>query len=223
MKRADPSRRLFLFLSVLILVSIACGPRVTPTRSISTKKPTLPEGDNRPTKTLPVKTAALTPLPPTDTQTSLPPTDTPTLTASPTLSAWLFVAGTWSGCVDAPTTLVPYLAYPCTSAVGNFVTLYLKPHCVIGEYCGNYVKGRFESEFILLKLTLIGIQGSVVWMHGEASGMFSDATTDVTIERAGANVRIEEKAASQYIHVLPPGCDSVIQTQTGIGCYEHVP
>jgi hypothetical protein len=224
MKHIDRRRRLLPASFVLVLAAFACGiPGVTPTRQAPEKKPTRLSGKNTPAETLPAKTATLPSLPPTGTRASEAPTDAPTPTASPTLSAWLLVTGTWSGCVDGPQPLIPYLAHPCSSPAGAFATLFLKPHCLIGEYCGNYVKGVFESEFILLKLKLIGIQGTVVWMRGEADAMFSWATTDVTIERAGANVRIEEKGAGQYIHVLPPGCDPVIKTETGIGCYEHVP
>ena len=95
---------------------------------------------------------------------------------------------------------------------------------MIGQHCGNYVKGAFESEFILLKLTLTGISGSTIYMYGDAgSGMFAWASTDVQIERVGSNVRIIEVAGSGDTVILPPGCDSKIQTQTTIGCYEHVP
>jgi len=107
--------------------------------------------------------------------------------------------------------------------LGPFSTLYLKSTCVIGQHCGNFVKGAFESEFILLKLTLTGIDGSTIWMHGQASGMFSWATTDVKIERVGANVRVTEISGSGDVTLLPQGCDPIIQTQTTIGCYEHIP
>jgi hypothetical protein len=223
MKQAGSHQKLLPVLFALFLAAIACGPQVSPTLSVATETPTLPPGANTPTDTLPVETATFTPLPPTDTPTPVPPTETPTVTPIPTLSPWLFVTGTRSGCVDDPQPNVPYLAHPCSGATGDFVTLYLKPHCVIGEYCGNYVKATFASEFILLKLTLLGIQGSEVWMHGEAGGIFSWATTDVTIERLGNNVRIAEKGGQEYIFDLPPGCDPIIKTETGIGCYEHVP
>jgi hypothetical protein len=118
----------------------------------------------------------------------------------------------------------PTTTGPCASALGPFVTLYLQPTCVIGQHCGNYVKGAFESEFILMKLTLIGIDGSTIWMHADAgSGMFAWASTDVKIERVGGNVRITEVAGAGDIVLLPPGCDPKIKTETTIGCYEHVP
>lgn len=223
MTRSDRCRRAVLVLLALILAAIACGPAGrTPTGSPAAETPTVRPPTDTSTATLPQDTA--TPTPPSPTLT---PSPTMTLspepeTATPTLTAWLFVSGTWSGCVDNPTPLVPVLAHPCAGASGNFVTLYLKAHCVIGEYCGNYVLARFESEFILLKLTLLGIQGSVVWMHGEAHPMYSYATTDLTIERAGANVRVEEKGGGQYIHVLPGGCDQVIKDETTVGCSENL-
>jgi hypothetical protein len=214
---------MLLVLMVVILAAIACGPVGTPTGNPAVETPTHPQVTNTPTEPPITETETL---PPSLTFTPVPPTATPSPepeTATPTLTAWLFVYGTWSGCVDAPTPLVPYTAYPCTAASGNFVTLYLKPHCVIGEYCGNYVKGRFESEYILLKLTLLGIQGSTVRMHGDAgSGMFSWATTDVAIERVGNTVQVAEQAASQYIHLLPGGCDPIIQGETTAGCFEYL-
>ncbi|MFN2299922.1 MAG: hypothetical protein ACK2UB_13835 [Anaerolineales bacterium] len=223
MSRPTRQKRFLIVLLASILAAIACGPVGTPTGHPAVETPTLPQTTNTPTE--PPVTGTEIPLP-SLTFTPVPPTATPSPepeTATPTLTAWLFVNGTWSGCVDAPTPLVPYTAYPCTVPSGNFVTLYLKAHCVIGEYCGNYVKGRFESEFILLKLTLLGIQGQTVWMHGEAgSGMFSWATTDVTIERVGNMVKIAEQAAQQYIHVLPKGCDPVIQSGCGAGCFEYL-
>jgi hypothetical protein len=191
----------------------------TPTPLIGTATPTEaePVDTATPTETELVYTATSSPLPPSPTATPLPPT------ATLDISGWFAVIGTWSGCVDDPEPGVPYYATPCTAPSGNFVTLWIKPTCAIGEYCGNYVKARFESEFILLKLTLIGIHGPTVWMHGAASGMFASASTDVTIVREGGNkVRITEKAGDKYIHVLPRGCDSVIVENTGIGCYEYL-
>ncbi len=202
---------------VLILAVLACEfPGSTPTPDAPKASDTPAPNTATATDTVAAATKTETPKPPTPTHTLAPPS------ATPTTSPWVFVSGTWSGCVISsgpPTT-----TGPCSSALGPFVTLYLQPTCVIGQHCGNYVKGAFESEFILLKLSLIGINGSTIWMHAEAvSGMFSWASTDVKIERVGANVRITEVAGSGDIVLLPPGCDSKIQTQTTIGCYEHVP
>jgi len=216
--KTDRFRRLLLVLLALMLAAVACDiPGATPAGEAATDTPTPFQPTDTPTAAVPLDTDTPTPLPPTLTPTQEPET------ATPTLSAWLFVYGTWSGCVGSPTPLVPYYATACAAASGNFVTLYLKPHCVVGEYCGNYIKGRFESEFILLKLSLLGIQGSTVWMHGDAgSGMFSGASTDVTIEREGNAVRITETGANQYIHVLHKGCDAVIHNETGGGCFEYL-
>jgi hypothetical protein len=207
----------YLIPTVLLLAALACEfPGSTPA-------PAEPEASDTPSPNTatPTETFAA----PTDTATLAPPTPTDTLappSATSTTSPWVFVSGTWSGCVISsgpPTT-----TGPCASALGPFVTLYLQPTCVIGQHCGNYVKGAFESEFILLKLTLIGIDGSTIWMHADAgSGMFASSSTDVKIERVGSNVRITEVAGSGDIILLPPGCDPKIKTQTSIGCYEHVP
>lgn len=51
--------------------------------------------------------------------------------------------------------------------------------------------------------------------------MFASASTDVEIERVGTDVRIREATGSSFI--LPSGCDLVIDAQTTIGCYEHMP
>ncbi|MBN1438799.1 MAG: hypothetical protein JW929_05245 [Anaerolineales bacterium] len=223
MKQAELRKQLLPFPFALFLAALACGPQASLTPGELARTTTPHSAEETPIATSPAATATFTPLTPTVTATAVPPTETPTLTSSPTLSPWLFVYGTWSGCTDDPQPNVPYQAHPCDDAWGDFVTLYLKPHCVIGEHCGNFVKGTFASEFILLKLTLIGIQGSVVWMHGEAPGMYSWATTDVTIERAGNDIRIEEQGGQEYIFNLPPGCDPIINSETSIGCYEHIP
>jgi hypothetical protein len=218
MMKTDRFRRLLLVLLALMLAAVACDiPGATPAGEAATDTPTPFQPTDTPTAAVPLDTDTPTPLPPTLTPTQEPET------ATPTLSAWLFVYGTWSGCTDSPQPLVPYYATPCAGASGDFAALFLKPHCVIGEYCGNFVKGTFASEYILLKLTLLGIQGSTVWMHGDAgSGMYSSFSTDVTIEREGNAVRIVEKAAQQYIHVLPGGCDPVIKTETAGGCFEYL-
>jgi hypothetical protein len=183
----------------------------------ATFSPIPPSPTATPTETEPVPTDTSSPIPPSPTATPLPATDTLDL------SGWFAVIGTWSGCVVDPSPGVPYYATPCSAPSGNFVTLWIKSSCAIGEYCGNYVKGRFESEFIRLKLSLLGIHGPTVWMHGEADAMFPEASTDVTIVyEGGSKVRITEKAGQKYIHVLPRGCDRVIIENTGIGCYEYL-
>jgi hypothetical protein len=147
-----------------------------------------------------------------------PPDDGP----PPKPSPWETIAGTWSGCVTSSGT--PSQVEACTEARGAFTTLYLLPDCEIGELCGTYVKAAFDSEFLLLKLTLTDIDGPVVLMYAEIEGeMHPDASTDVRIDRQGSNVRIIEVAGYQSGFVLPPGCDPVIEEQTSIGCFEHLP
>jgi hypothetical protein len=223
-------RRLYLALIAFTLAAMACGlygatetpsaPTTTPTPLAATATPTEaePVDTSTPTETESVPTSTLTPFPPSPTATSVP------ATATLDISGWFAVIGTWSGCVGSPDPGVPYYATPCTAPSGNFVTLWIKSNCAIGEYCGNYVKGRFESEYIRLRLTLIGIQGPVVWMHGVSSSpIYSSSDTDVSITRESGNkVRITEKAGQKYIHVLPRGCDSVIVENTGIGCFAYL-
>ena len=218
MNMLNGKRRLYPVLIVLILAALACQfPGGTETQTTSTMTSHPISATATPTEGVPSYTVTSSPIPPSPTATPIP------ATATLDTSGWLAITGTWSGCVDDPVPGVPYWAVPCTAPSGNFVTLWIKSHCTIGEYCGNYVKGRFESEFILLKLTLLGIQGPVVWMHGEASAMFPDAATDVKIEREGGNkVRITEKTGQKYIHILSRGCDSVIVENTSIGCFEYL-
>ncbi len=129
----------------------------------------------------------------------------------------------WSGC---PTTAgADVFAGACTLQpggypLGNFLTMFLLPSCSVGEMCGSYVKGRFDSEFILYHLTLIEIQGSKVIMFGDAGGgMFEGMDMDVEIERVGPNLRVADTFGESYI--LPPGCDPVIDT--AFQCWDTVP
>ncbi len=231
MNKHNGKQRLFPVLTACILAALACKfPGGTETITAFTATSTPLSATTTPIEAEPVETASPTEAEPTYTATSSPIPPSPTATPLPAtdtldLSGWFAVIGTWSGCVDDLEPGVPYLATPCTAPPpsSNFVTLWIKPTCTIGEYCGNYVKGRFESEYIRLKLTLLGIQGPTVWMHGEADAMFPEASTDVAIVREGGNrVRITEKAAYKYIYVLLRGCDSVIVEYTGIGCFEYL-
>jgi len=201
------SRRTIIAPFVLLLAALACefpGGTATPNKPVVSDTPSLTTASPTETLTAPTETATLAPPTPTDT---LAP-----LSAMSTTSPWVFVSGTWSGCVTSSGT--PTTTGPCTSAMGPFNTLYLQSTCVIGQHCGNYVKGAFESEFILLRLTLIGIDGSTIWMHGDAgSGMFAWASTDVKIKRVGGNVRVTEISGSGDVSLLPPGCDPIIKTK----------
>ena len=110
----------------------------------------------------------------------------------------------------------------CGQPRGNFITLYLLPSCSPGGICGSYVKGTFESEYILLHLTLEQFQDGKVQMRAEAAAdMFSWATTDVVLERTGDALKIAEVAGESYL--LPAGCDQVIDLNVTIQCHEHVP
>jgi hypothetical protein len=231
MHKINGKRRLYPVLTACIFAALACKfPGGTPEPLKPTATATIPEGTDTPTEAIAAKTATATVPVYTVTATYTPITPSPTPTQTPVpptatfdFSGWVAVVGTWSGCVGDPAPGVPYTATPCTAPSGNFATLWIKNHCAIGEYCGNYVKARFESEFILLKLTLLGIQGPVVWMHAESSAMYPDATTDVAIQRESATkVRVSEKAGYKEILILPRGCDSVIVENTGIGCFEYL-
>lgn len=166
-----------------------------------------------------VSTETTEPSPSSPTETSEPTEPTPTVT--PTESVWETISGTWSGClVSNPSPDLNDLS-PCTEPVGNFVTLYLLPVCDQGEICGNYIKGTFDSEYILLKLTLNEIRGAQVLMYGDAgTGMFSWASTDLTIERSGGELTLIEASGEGY--VLLPSCDPVIQQNVSAGCFEQI-
>lgn len=161
-------------------------------------------------------------LPPTDTSIPVPPSETPTpepQTASPTptISPWIFLSGMWSGCLEGTPPSSYTILKQCSGPTGNFVTLYLTPTCLIGNVCGTYVKGRFESEAITFKLEFQGIQGSVIYMYADAgSGMFSWASTNIEIEMVGANPVLREAAGEGYTFL--GGCDPVIANNVTWGC-----
>ncbi len=172
----------------------------------------------------------LVPLPtsepaPNPTSTTDSPFEPPPENTEPpqTEATWEGISGMWSGC---PTTAgADVFAGACTLQpggypLGNFLTMFLLPSCSVGEMCGSYVKGRFDSEFILYHLTLIEIQGSKVIMFGDAGGgMFEGMNMDVEIERVGPNLRVADTFGESYI--LPPGCDPVIDT--AFQCWDTVP
>ena len=158
-------------------------------------------------------------LPPVSTETPEPSPLPPTVT--PTVSVWETITGTWSGClVSKPASVLTDLV-ACTEPVGSFVTLYLLPDCDLGQLCGNYVKGTFDSEYILFKLTLNEIQGAQASMYGDAgTGMFSWASTDLVIERSVDELILTEASGEGYILTL--GCDPVIQQNVTVGCFEQI-
>lgn len=156
--------------------------------------------------------------PPTDTLEPLPPA-----TSEPGPSTWDGIAGMWSGCPQIAGADV--FAEPCELQLGgyplgNFLTMYLLPTCSIGDMCGSYVKGRFDSEFILYHLTLVDIIGDTVYMFGDPSAeMFAGMEMDVEISRVGPNLRVADSRGESY--TIPPGCDPVISD--AFRCWDTVP
>jgi hypothetical protein len=98
--------------------------------------------------------------------------------------------------------------------------MYLLPTCSVGDLCGSYVKGRFDSEFILYHLTLVDIIGDTVFMYGDVSAeMFAGMEMDVEISRAGPNLYVADSRGESY--TIPPGCDPVISD--AFRCWDTVP
>jgi hypothetical protein len=189
---------------VWIIASLSCTlpgyspEKPTPVAQESTATNTISVDDvtNTPTKTEPAPT-----LTPTST---LAPTST--ITPSPTISPWAEAAGVWSGCVENQSDLI----VPCADPLGGFVTLYLTPHCTVGEYCGKLVRGAFYSEAIQWKLTLVGINGPVIYMDASAEFFGDMLYADMTIELSGNRVRVVATGDNQWTYELLPGCDPVI-------------
>jgi hypothetical protein len=197
---------LAVFGCVLVVAALACTlpQELPPTNTAPPPEPDTPleDTDLPPTPTHPAPTQT-----PTPTQTPFPtPTQTPTSTPTSTISPWALVSGTWSGCVDGQSGNV----VPCDEPLGGFVTLYLAPHCTIGEYCGNLARGAFYSEGIILKLTLEGISGQVINMNASAVWYGEQINESVTIELSGSRVRVVENGDIQRIYLLYQGCDPVI-------------
>ncbi|TFH36100.1 MAG: hypothetical protein E4G99_05750 [Anaerolineales bacterium] len=95
--------------------------------------------------------------------------------------------------------------------------MYLSPTCLLGNVCGTYVKGTFESEAITFKLEFQGIQGSVIYMYADAgSGMFSWASTNIELEMVGGNPKLKEAAGEGYTFLS--NCDPVIAQSVIGGC-----
>ncbi len=200
MRPAIMNRRLLFVLLTLPMVIFACNLPSTepsPPPAVETQPLELPTAmPTKPGKSPPKNTHAVSP--------------------------WERISGTWSGCSPSQPSSGPTILTACTDPRGQFITLYLLPTCDTGELCGNYIKAAFESEYIRLQLTLLEIQGSKVRMYGDAGDeMFAWASTEVEIERVGADVLIREATGERY--VLLSGCDPVIEQATSIGCYEHVP
>lgn len=222
-KRVSPNRlfRIAVGIGLPAMLSISCS--LVTNLLAPTDIPPTAEAPDFPQEAQPTAIVVDSPVPPTpepptpEPPTAMPPTTAPTATPDP----WLTVAGTWSGCLPgSPGGLVTLDA--CSQPRGSFITLYLLSSCSPGEICGSYVKGTFDSEYILLHLSLEQTQGSQVQMHAEAaSDMFSWATTEVVLERTGNALQIAEDAGESYL--LPAGCDPVIDLNVTIQCHEHVP
>lgn len=150
------------------------------------------------------------------------PTTEPLL--PPTPAVWEQISGMWSGCpqtAGADVFAEPCALQPGGYPLGNFLTMYLLPTCSVGEMCGSYIKGRFDSEFILYHLTLVEIIGDTVYMFGDppAGEMFAGMEMDVEISRAGPNLRVADSRGESYI--IPSGCDPVIAN--AFQCWNTVP
>ena len=201
-------KRAKIIIIVWIVASLSCTlpgfsqeePRPVAQENTATHTASVDEVTNTPTETEPAPT-----LTPTFTPTSTL-TPTATITPSPTISPWAEAAGVSSGCVENQGDYI----VRCTDPLGGFVTLYLTPHCTIGEYCGKLVRGAFYSEAVLWKLTFVGINGSVIYMEAAANFYGDMLYADMTIELSGNRVRVVATGDGQWTYELFPGCDPVI-------------
>ena len=206
-----------IILLIIILATISCGLPEAINRA--SESSAVPESISTPSTPLPLTNTSD---PPTDTPVPTPPSETPTLeplpaSPTPTISPWILSSGMWSGCLEGNPPSSNTILQQCSNPTGNFITFYLTPTCLIGNVCGTYVKGRFESEAIILKLEFQGIQGSIIYMYANAgSGMFSWASTNIELELVGANLVIREAASEGY--TLLKGCDPIIAQNVTWGC-----
>jgi hypothetical protein len=129
-------------------------------------------------------------------------------------SLWSNLSGTWSACVSSAT------APACEEARGPFVTVYLEPTCEVGQACGSYVNGAFESEYVLYTLTLLELAGPIARMSAE-SDFRSDLNTTVEITRVARDLQLTPASGGSYR--LANRCDPIIVANTTIGCSEYVP
>jgi hypothetical protein len=143
-----------------------------------------------------------------------PPGEAPGEAPESEPSFWSNLSGTWSACVSSAT------APACDEARGPFVTVYLEPTCEVGQACGSYVNGAFESEFVLYRLTLLELADPIARMSAE-SDFRSDLNTTVEITRVGRDLQLTPASGGSYR--LARICDPVIVANTTIGCSEYVP
>lgn len=144
-------------------------------------------------------------------------------TEDPQAALWAEVAGMWSGC-PADTGGGLFLDI-CTLTddgypLGPFVTLFLEPVCDIGQVCGLYIKGAFDSEFIPFDITLEGFDGDNVLLFADpGSGMFSGLELSISIHREGDQL-ISEESNGETLH-LSQGCNPIIED--AFPCMETMP
>jgi hypothetical protein len=120
----------------------------------------------------------------------------------------------WSGCpADAGGGIFLDICSLGSSGfpIGPFITLSLPPNCNVGDVCGLYVKGAFESEYIPFELTLQALTANSATFYADpGSGMFSglDRTMEVTLSN-GQLFIVESEGESYY---LSAGCNPIIDS-----------
>jgi hypothetical protein len=183
-------RALLLALTTLVLLVVACINGDTPTDE--------PELPSRPTRTT-------APARPTVTTAPVRPT------TDPNLVLYNNVSGLWSGCpADAGGGLFLDICPEGRGlATGPFITLYLPPTCSIGQACGVYIKGAFQSEFIPFELTLQGfVQGRAEFYADPGGGMYAGLDRTIYLSVIGGQLEVIESTGETYM--LSPGCNPVI-------------
>ena len=133
-------------------------------------------------------------------------------TSDPLADFWQSIAGMWSGCpADAGGGLFLDICQvgPSGYPIGPFITLHLPPSCNVGESCGVYVKGAFESEFILFTLTLQEVTASSATFYADSGdGMYSGLDRTMVVELVSGQLFIVESEGERYY--LSPGCNQII-------------
>jgi len=189
-RRGAKHRALFLSLATVVLLAVACLNNGTPTDEA--------QPPSRPTQTT-------APARPTTTTAPVRPT------TDPNIAIYNTISGMWSGCpADAGGGLFLDICPTGRGFVtGPFITLYLPPTCSIGQACGVYIKGAFESEFIPFELTLQGfVQGRAQFYADPGSGMYAGLDRTVYLSVVGGQLNVEESTGETYL--LSPGCNPVI-------------
>ncbi len=128
------------------------------------------------------------------------------------------LSGIWSGCV---TGTGDNATGPCEQPRGMFVTLYLDSQCSLGENCGSYVRGAFESEYNLMRVISTGTQGGRLLFEAQPTDeMFGDETIDLEVRMAGRVLVVSEAGGQRYR--LGRGCDPVLVDNISFGCIEEL-